>query len=61
MSLIRSPSSAPRVNGDEGSIESTATDRSRSRSSLVSDASSVDLPTPGGPVNPITAARPVCG
>src|SRR5947209_3032982 len=44
---IRSPSSAPLVKGEEGSIERTATVLSRSRSSFVSAASNVDLPTPG--------------
>ena len=53
---MRSPNSAPWVNGDEGSTESTATVRSRARSYLVSAASRVDFPTPGGPVNPITDA-----
>ena len=50
---IRSPSSAPFVNGEEGSIDSTATVRSRARSSFVSAPSSVDLPRPGGPVKPM--------
>ena len=50
---IRSPSRAPWVNGEEGSIDSTATVRSRARSSLVSAPSSVDLPAPGGPVKPM--------
>ena len=46
---MRSPSSAPWVNGEDGSIESTATSRSASRRSLVSAPISVDLPTPGRP------------
>ena len=58
---MRSPSSAPCVNGEDGSIESTPTVRSRARSAFVSAPSSVDLPTPGGPVKPTTAALPVCG
>ena len=58
---IRSPSSAPWVNGEVGSIDSTATVRSRARSSLVSAPSNVDLPAPGGPVKPMIAARPVRG
>ena len=61
VSRMRSPSNAPLVNGDEGSMERTATERSRSRSSLVSAPISVDLPTPGGPVKPTMAARPVFG
>ena len=61
MSRIRSPSSAPWVNGELGSIESTATWRSAARTCSTSLPISVDLPTPGGPVNPTTAARPVFG
>jgi hypothetical protein len=49
------------VNGDEGSIDSTATWRSRARYWVISEPISVDLPTPGGPVKPTTAALPVCG
>ena len=60
-SRIRSPSSAPRVNGLEGSIESTATWRSALRISAVSAPIRVLLPTPGGPVSPTIRARPVCG
>ena len=40
------------MNGEDGSIDSTATDRSRSRRAWSARRSSVDLPTPGGPVNP---------
>ena len=58
---IRSPSRAPRVNGLEGSIESTPTSRSASRSSAVSAPISVLLPTPGGPVKPTIRALPVRG
>src|SRR3954447_9875876 len=58
---MRSPSRAPWVNGEEGSIESTATSRSRARACSIRRPISVDLPTPGGPVNPTTAARPVLG
>jgi hypothetical protein len=58
---MRSPSSAPCVNGDDGSIDSTATWRSAARRSLVSAPISVDLPAPGAPVSPKTAARPVLG
>ena len=53
---IRSPSTAPRVNGLDGSIESTPTSRSALRSSSVSAPISVLLPTPGGPVIPTTRA-----
>ena len=58
---IRSPSRAPCVKGDEGSMESTATSRSALRALATSAPISVDLPTPGGPVKPTTAALPVCG
>ena len=56
---MRSPSSAPWVKGEEGSIDSTAISRPAARLTFVSAASSVDLPTPGGPVKPTTDARPV--
>ncbi len=49
------------MKGEEGSIERTATVFSCWRSNLVSAANSVDLPTPGGPVKPTTAAAPVLG
>ena len=58
---MRSPSSAPCVNGEDGSIDSTPTLRPASRRDFVSAPISVDLPTPGGPVKPTTAALPVCG
>ena len=61
MRRMRSPSSAPWVNGEEGSIESTATSRSCERASFTSAPIRVDLPTPGGPVKPTTAALPVFG
>ena len=61
MRRMRSPSSAPWVNGEEGSIDSTPTVRPASRRAFVSAPISVDLPTPGGPVKPTTAALPVCG
>ena len=60
-SRIRSPSSAPPRNGELGSIDSTATVRSRSRWRRISAPISVDLPAPGGPVKPTTEALPVCG
>src|SRR2546421_7830895 len=58
---MRSPSSAPWVKGDVGSIDRTATSRSRSRAFRTIAPISVDFPTPGGPVKPTTAARPVFG
>src|SRR5215212_6765369 len=59
---IRSPSTAPWVNGLEGSIDSTPTSASSSsRSVLVSAPIRVLLPTPGGPVRPMIRARPVFG
>jgi hypothetical protein len=61
VSRMRSPSSAPCVNGDDGSIDSTATSRCASRRSLVSAPISVDLPAPGAPVRPTIAAWPVFG
>ena len=60
-SLIRSPSSAPCVNGLEGSTEMTPTVVSRSRTWRTSALISDDLPTPGGPVTPTTNAEPVSG
>ena len=45
--------------GDVGSIASTATVRSTSRSARTSSVASVDFPTPGAPVRPIVEARPV--
>ena len=60
-SRMRSPRSAPLVNGELGSIDSTATSRSRSRAFLTSAPISVDLPTPGGPVKPTIEALPVFG
>ena len=49
------------MNGELGSIDSTATWRSAARAPSTSRAMMVDLPTPGGPVKPTTAARPVLG
>jgi hypothetical protein len=60
-SRIRSPSSAPPRNGELGSIESTPIVRPCARLCLISAPISVDLPAPGGPVKPTTAALPVCG
>src|SRR5580704_7968236 len=58
---IRSPSSAPPVNGDVGSTASTATRRPAARNALSSAPVRVDLPTPGAPVRPMTRAPPVSG
>jgi hypothetical protein len=49
------------VNGEDGSIDSTAISRFCSRRSLVSAPISVDLPAPGAPVRPTIDALPVCG
>ena len=61
MRRMRSPSSAPCVNGEDGSIDSTATLRSAARRFFTSAPMSVDLPEPGAPVTPTTLDRPVCG
>ena len=45
---MRSPSSAPWVNGEEGSIDSTPTERPASRRAFVRAPISVDLPRPAG-------------
>src|SRR5256884_3060097 len=58
---IRSPSTAPPVYGDVGSTATTPTFRSRLRYLRTSRLIRELLPTPGGPVNPTTWARPVCG
>ncbi len=58
---MRSPSSAPPENGDDGSIASTPTRRPLARNADTSIDVDVDLPTPGGPVRPSTRARPVKG
>jgi hypothetical protein len=58
---MRSPSSAPWVNGELGSIDRTAMSRPASRRSFVSAPMSVDLPDPGAPVRPTIAALPVRG
>ena len=61
LSRMRSPSSAPCVNGLEGSTETTPTVVSRSRTSRISAETRLDFPTPGGPVRPTAYALPVCG
>ena len=55
-SRIRSPSTAPWVNGLDGSIESTPISRSALRSSVQIAPIRVLLPTPGGPVRPTIRA-----
>ena len=60
-SLMRSPSSAPCVNGLDGSTEITPTDRSSVRMCRTSVLIRDDFPTPGGPVTPTTNAEPVSG
>ena len=61
VSRIRSPSSAPCVNGLDGSTETTPTVFPSGRTCATSAAIRLDLPTPGGPVMPTACARPVCG
>ena len=61
VSRMRSPSTAPCVNGLDGSTEITPTESSRWRTWRTSAPISVDFPTPGGPVTPIVYARPVSG
>src|SRR6476646_3412913 len=58
---IRSPRSAPCVNGLDGSTEMTPTLLSSARISRTSAVIRLDLPTPGGPVIPTTYAEPVSG
>src|SRR6187200_948451 len=57
----RSPSSAPPVIGLDGSTATTPTDRPAALTRSISDATSVDLPEPGGPVIPTRCARPAVG
>ena len=54
----RSPSSAPPVNGDDGSTASTPTRSPALRNAVTSAPVDVDFPTPGEPVRPMTRARP---
>src|SRR5215472_5610201 len=58
---IRSPRIAPPVNALVGSTAITLTDLSCLRKEAISPSTIVDLPEPGGPVIPITYARPVRG
>ena len=48
MRRMRSPSSAPCVNGLDGSTDTTPTVVSRSRTSRIRAETRVDFPTPGG-------------
>src|SRR4051794_118125 len=57
----RSPSRAPPVYGEVGSIARTATRRPAARAVRTSAVAIVDLPTPGAPVSPTVAAVPVWG
>src|SRR5438093_5304557 len=56
----RSPSSAPPVNGDVGSMARTATDGWRGRPGRTGSPASLDFPPPGEPVSPTVEALPVC-
>ena len=58
---IRSPSSAPPENGDDGSTASTPTRCPAARWAVTRALVVVDLPTPGAPVTPTTCARPASG
>src|SRR5438876_530909 len=58
---IRSPRTAPPVYGDVGSTATTPTFFARPRRVRTRRLMRELLPTPGGPVNPTTWARPVCG
>src|ERR1700686_840087 len=51
---IRSPRIAPPVNGEFGSVASTATDLPFFRRRATTPSTSVDLPVPGAPVKPTT-------
>src|SRR5450759_3093624 len=57
----RSPRTAPPVIGLDGSTATTATGRPARRSSAINAATSVLLPAPGGPVIPMSWARPASG
>ena len=52
--LILSPSNAPRLKGDEGSTQSTATFLPSATNEPIKASVSVLFPAPGGPVIPIT-------
>jgi hypothetical protein len=53
----RSPSSAPPLTREDGSTAITATLSPAARQPCSSALVSVDFPTPGGPVTPVTCAR----
>ena len=53
----RSPSKAPPERFEEGSTAITPTLSPRPRSRPITRPTRVDLPTPGGPVTPITRPR----
>src|SRR5664280_2251658 len=57
----RSPRTAPPVIGLDGSTATTATGRPARRSSAINAATRVLLPAPGGPVIPMSCARPASG
>jgi hypothetical protein len=54
---VRSPRSAPPLTREDGSTAITATLSPASRQPRSSAFVSVDFPTPGGPVRPVTCAR----
>src|SRR6266542_565897 len=58
---MRSPSTAPPEYGDVGSTATTPTFLSFPRNVRTRRLIRELLPAPGGPVNPTTWARPVCG
>src|SRR6266571_6107086 len=57
----RSPSSAPPLNGEVGSTARMPIRSPAARYAAASAQATVDLPTPGEPVRPITRAVPVSG
>src|SRR5258705_8829341 len=54
--LILSPKTAPRLNGDEGSIHRTPTLFPKLTNKPINESTKVLLPAPGGPVIPIIFA-----
>src|SRR2546421_3873891 len=58
---MRSPSTAPPLKGLVGSTATMPTRWPAARNNAVTRSVSVDFPAPGGPVIPITCARPVWG
>src|SRR5918992_3424332 len=57
----RSPSSAPPLNGDDGSTASTPTRLPCALKAVTSALVEVDFPTPGEPVSPMIRAAPASG